>query len=85
MDHVSDPLKISPDEREDLRVTFFRTYRKQPGFSSVAVRRGDQGAWYLDVGATGDVALPSDYYGLAVHVKSTLPAVNAVARLEQVA
>lgn len=61
MKRVSSPIDISSDEREQIRLDFYRAHRAQAGFSSVAVRRDPEprAAWFLDVGATGPVDVPS--------------------------
>jgi hypothetical protein len=86
MKRVSSLIDISPGEREQIRVDFYRAHRAQAGFSSVAVRRDPerQDAWFLDVGATGPVDVPSSYRGFTVRVKQAHGAINAVARLDQV-
>ena len=85
MARMGNVVDISPAEREDIRLKFYRAHRAQSAFSSVAVRRDPaQGVWFLDVGATGPVKVPPTYRGLQVRVKSALAAVNAVARREQV-
>jgi hypothetical protein len=72
-------VEISSAEREQIRLAFYRAYRAQSAFSSVAVRRDEaRGMWFLDVGATGPVDVPSTYRALEVRVKSALGAVNAV-------
>jgi hypothetical protein len=84
MRNVVSVVDISRSERERIRVDFYRAQRAQPGFSSVAVRRGKStGAWYVDVSVTGPVELPEAFRGLAVRVKAADGAVNAIGRLTQ--
>ncbi len=72
--------QLQARERDEVRLGFYRAHKGQSGFSSVALRRDeDDGIWYLDVGATGEVDMPSSYRGLQVRVKQTSRAVNAVA------
>ncbi len=82
MKRVSSLIDISPGEREQIRLDFYRAHRGQAGFSSVSVRRDleRRDAWFLDVGATGPVNVPSRYRGLTVRVKQAHGAINAVAR-----
>ncbi len=84
MKRVSSLIDIGSGEREQIRVDFYRTHREQACFSSVAVRRDPErrDAWFLDVGATGPVDVPSRYHGLTVRVKQARGAINAVARLD---
>jgi hypothetical protein len=85
MEHMNSITDISPREREEIRVDFYRAHRAQPGFSSVAVRRDpERDVWFLDVGATAPIDAPSSYRGLVVQVKSAVGAINAVGRLDQV-
>jgi hypothetical protein len=86
MTHMSSLIDVSPGEREQIRLDFYRAHRAQAGFSSVAVRRdpGRRDAWFLDVGATGPVDVPAGYRGLTVRVRQARGAINAVARLDQV-
>jgi hypothetical protein len=80
MGPVSRVVDISPHEREQIRLDFYRAHRAQPGFSSVAVRRDpERDAWYLDVGATAPVDVQPSYRGLEVRVRQALGAINAVA------
>lgn len=73
---------IGLGEREQIRLGFYRAHRAQSGFSSVAVRRDpEREAWFLDVGATGPVDVPSSYQGLEVRVRTTHGAINAVTHL----
>lgn len=82
---MSNVTDISPGEREQVRLGFYRAHRDQSGFSSVAVRRDpERNLWFLDVGATARVDVPSSYRGLEVRVRSARGAINAVARLDQV-
>ncbi len=69
-----------------MHVDFYRRIARRLVFSSVAVRRDPErrDAWFLDVGATGPVNVPSSYRGLTVRVKQAHGAINAVARLDQV-
>jgi hypothetical protein len=72
--------QIGVHERDEVRLGFYRAHKKQSGFSSVALRRDEsRGVWFLDVGASGEVELPSSYRGLEVRVQQTSRAVNAVA------
>ncbi|MGH2904492.1 MAG: hypothetical protein ACRDK7_13050 [Solirubrobacteraceae bacterium] len=81
---VSSAVDITPDEREAIRVGFYRAHRAQGGLSSVAVRRDrERDLWFLDVGTTGPVDVPSVYRGLEVRIKHVAGGVNAVARLDQ--
>ena len=82
MKRVSSLIDISPGEREQIRLDFYRAHRGQAGFSSVSVRRDleRRDAWFLDVGATGPVNVPSRYRGLTVRVKQAHGAINAAAR-----
>lgn len=85
MQIMSPATEIGPAEREQIRLEFYRAQRAQRGLSSVAVRRDpDRGVWFLDVGVTEPVNVPSDYRGLAVRVKQAFGAFNAVARLDQI-
>lgn len=85
MNRVSGVIDIGSGEREQIRLGFYREHRAQAGLSSVAVRRdGERGFWFLDVGATGPVDVPSSYRGLKVRVKQASGANNAVARFDQV-
>jgi hypothetical protein len=84
MKPVTSVAEISPGEREQLRLDFYRGHRGQSGFASVAVRRDAHGVWFLDVGATAPVDLPPTYRGLKVRTSRAAGAVNAVARPEQV-
>lgn len=85
MQCMSPATEIGAAEREQIRLEFYRAQRTQPGLSSVAVRRDRQrGVWFLDVGATEPIDVPSSYRGLAVRVKQALGAFNAVARLDQI-
>jgi hypothetical protein len=60
-----------------------RAHRDEVGLSSVAVRRDrERDLWFLDVGTTAPVDLPSSYRGLEVRVKHVAGGVNAVARLD---
>jgi len=78
-------IDISPSERERIRVDFYREHRSQHGFSSVAVRRGKATrAWYVDVSATEAITVPASFRGLAVCVKTSDGAINAVGQLAQV-
>ncbi len=81
MDIVSGPTNMTVDAREQLRITFYRTYRGQAALCSVKVRKGDGGHWLVDVGATGKVDVPQSYQGLPVLVHDSPGAINAVARL----
>jgi hypothetical protein len=75
---------LDATERERIRLEFYRAHRVQPGFSSVALRRdAERDTWFLDVGATGPLDVPSNYRGLPVRVKQALDAINAVARLDR--
>ncbi|HEY7952194.1 MAG TPA: hypothetical protein VID70_04350 [Solirubrobacteraceae bacterium] len=70
--------------RERTRLDFYREFRAQEGLSSVAVRRDrEQGLWFLDVGVTTPVNVPSQYHGLEVRSKQTFGAINAVALPDQ--
>jgi hypothetical protein len=70
---MSGVTDISSGEREQIRLAFYRAHRAQAGFSSVAVRRdAERDVWYLDVGATAAVEVPSSYRGLEVRVRTTL-------------
>jgi hypothetical protein len=81
---MSSVTDISPDGRERIRLDFYRAYRAQDGVSSVGVRRDrERDLWFLDVGATAPVDLPSSYRGLEVRIKHVAGGVNAVARLDQ--
>ncbi len=81
---MSSVTDISPEERERIRLGFYRAHRAQASFSSVAVRRDrDKGVWFVDVGATAPVDLPNSYGGLEVRIKHVVGGVNAVARLDQ--
>lgn len=72
--------ELEAHERDEVRLGFYRAHSKQSGFSSVALRRDEgRGVWFLDVGASGKVDLPSSYRGLEVRVQQTSRAVNAVA------
>jgi hypothetical protein len=86
IERVSSLVDISPGEREQLRMDFYRAHRAQAGFSSVAVRRDPErrDVWFLDVGVTGPVDVPACYRGLTVRVKHAYGAINAVACLDQV-
>ena len=67
-------------ERNEVRLGFYQAHSKQSGSPSVALRRDEsRGIWFLDVGASGKVDLPSSYRGLEVRVQQTSRAVNAVA------
>jgi hypothetical protein len=80
---MSSVTYISSGEREQIRLGFYRAHRAQAGFSSVAVRRDAQrDVWYLDVGVTAAVDLPSSYRGLEVRVRTTRGAINAVTHLD---
>lgn len=80
---MSSVTDISSSEREQIRLAFYRAHRRQSGFSSVAVRRdAERDAWYLDVGATAAVDMPSSYRGLEVRVRTTRGAINAVTHLD---
>ncbi|HEV7584847.1 MAG TPA: hypothetical protein VGO14_03610 [Solirubrobacteraceae bacterium] len=81
MDSVSGPTDMTVHAREDLRIAFYRAYRRQPGFCSVKLRRGDEGRWLVDVGASEDVEVPTSYCGLPVYVHASPGAINAVARI----
>jgi hypothetical protein len=77
---MSSVIDITPQEREDIRLRFFREHASMPALASVGVRRSrESGAWYLDVGATGSLDVPSTFAGLQVRVRQTARAVNAVA------
>ncbi len=85
MDSMSSVTDISSGEREQIRLSFYRAYRAQAGLSSVAVRHdAEQDAWYLDVGATAPVDVPSSYRGLQVRVRTTPGAINAVTHLNHI-
>jgi hypothetical protein len=82
---MSSVTDISRGERERIRLSFYRAHRAQAGFSSVAVRRdAERDLWFLDVGATAWVDVPSSYRGLEVRVRPVRGAINAVAHLNQV-
>jgi len=82
---MSNLTDISPSEREQVRLGFYRAHRDQSGFSSVAVRHDpERNVWFLDVGATAQIDVPSNYHGLEVRVRWVRGAINAVARLDQV-
>jgi hypothetical protein len=72
-------VDISPSERDEFRVRFYRAHRDQPELSSVVVRF-DVGrhCYFLDVGATGPTHLDPTYGSLAVRVRETPGAINAV-------
>jgi hypothetical protein len=77
-------VEMDSEEREAIRVDFYREHRAQDGLSSVGVRRDrERDLWFLDVGMTAPVDLPSTYRGLEVRVKHVAGGVNAVARLDQ--
>jgi len=84
MKSMSSVTDISPDERERIRLDFYRAHRAQDGLSSVGVRRDrERDRWFLDVGTTAPVDLPRSYRGLEVRIKHVAGGVNAVARLDQ--
>jgi hypothetical protein len=50
---MSSVIDISGDERERIRLDFYRAHRAQDGVSSVGVRRDRRDVWFLDVGGDG--------------------------------
>jgi hypothetical protein len=81
---MTNAVEMSSEEREAIRVDFYRAHRAQDGLSSVAIRRDrERDLWFLDAGTTAPVDLPSTYRGLEVRVKHVTGGVNAVARLDQ--
>jgi hypothetical protein len=85
MDDVNGMIDMAFERRESIRLGFFHEYRPQPSLSSVAVRRDRSlGIWFVDVGATGPIDLPTSYNGLDVRVSQVPRAINAVAPLAQV-
>jgi hypothetical protein len=59
---MSTVTDISPGERERIRLAFYRAHRAQEGLSSVGVRRDrERDLWFLDVGTTAPVDLPSGH------------------------
>jgi hypothetical protein len=85
MTSMANTVDITSEEREEIRLRFFREHRSQTGFSSVAVRRDrESGDWFLDVAATGALDVEPTYMGLEVRVKQTAGAVNAVGPIDQV-
>jgi hypothetical protein len=72
--------QLTKQQREAIRLAFFREHRAMHGFSSVAVRRDrDTGRFYLDVGVTRAIALPERFDGVEVRMTRTASAVHAVA------
>lgn len=85
MDKMTGAVATTSSEREEIRLRFFREHRSVSVFSSVAVRRDrETREWFLDVSATGPLAVDSSYMGLEVRVKTAAVAVNAVAPIDQV-
>jgi hypothetical protein len=71
---------LGRDERERIRLAFFREYRDVPGFSSVSVRRHpDRREWCVYVGVSGNADLPANFRGLPVTTYESGVAVHAVA------
>jgi hypothetical protein len=84
MAHTMD-FDTNPSQREEVRLAFYHEYRAQQGLASVAVRRDrESDLWFLDVGFTGAVNVPSSFRGLEVRPKQSAGAINAVAHLDQV-
>lgn len=85
MDSMTGTVAINAEERADIRLRFFREHRSLSGLSSVAVRRDrDAGQWFLDVAASGPLAVDASYMGLEVRVRTAPGAVNAVGPIDQV-
>lgn len=78
-------VDISPQEREQIRLRFFREHRAMGGFASVAVRRDRRtGGWFLDVAVDGELMLDETFMGFAVRVKRAPMAVNAVGPVDHI-
>jgi hypothetical protein len=85
MKGVTSALDISSGQRDEIRLRFFREHGDMPDLASVGIRRDEDGAWYLDVGATGPLNVPAVFAGLEVRVTQTARAVNAVAPFDRAA
>jgi hypothetical protein len=84
MAHIMD-FNTNPSERERVRLDFYHEYQSQQGLASVAVRRdGRSDIWFLEVGFTRAVEVPTSYHGLEVRSKQSAGAINAVRHLDQV-
>jgi len=82
---MSSSMSPRHEDRERIRLRFFRDHRSQTDFSSAAVRRDrESGAWFLDISTTGAIDVAPEYMGLETRVRRTVKAVNAVAPFNRV-
>lgn len=71
---------LDREERERIRLAFFREFRHLPGFSSVSVREHPmKHDWCVYVGIADDVDLPATFEGLPVIAYQSGVAMHAVA------